>query len=150
MSEQEKQGITLTDTIKYADDLITIDQDYVVEHIDLSEEFRKLCKLEHREVFALEQNRITQENRNLKDNIFELERRLTSVINLNDRYEHLLMQITLEMNSLKKDNYILKLKLADLMNVHEAQMTYLKMDNDELNIKLKNIHGFHQTILKGF
>ena len=72
------------------------------------------------------------------------------MINLNDRYEHLLMQITLEMNSLKKDNYILKLKLADLMNVHEAQMTYLKMDNDELNIKLKNIHGFHQTILKGF
>ena len=30
MSEQEKQGITLTDTIKYADDLITIDQDDVV------------------------------------------------------------------------------------------------------------------------
>ena len=47
-----------------------------------------------------EQNRITQENRNLKENIFELERRLTRVINLNDRYEHLLMQITLEMNSL--------------------------------------------------
>ena len=48
----------------------------------------------------IEQNRITQENRNLKENIFELERRLTRVINLNDRYEHLLMQITLEMNSL--------------------------------------------------
>jgi len=71
-------------------------------------------------------------------------------MNLNDRYEHLLMQISLEMNGLKRDNYILKLKLEELVNVHKAQMTYLKIDNDELNIKLKNIRNFHLPILNGF
>ena len=101
-------------------------------------------------VFDLEHSRISEENRNLKDKTFEIERRLTRMMNLNDRYEHLLMQISLERNGLKRDNYILKLKLEELVNVHKAQMTYLKIDNDELNIKLKNIRNFHQTILNGF
>ena len=102
------------------------------------------------EVFDLEHNRLKQENRNLKDNTFELERRLTRVLHLNDRYEHLLMQINLEMYSLKRDNYVLQLRLADLTNAHEAQMLYLKRNNDKLNIKLKNILGFHQKMLNGF
>ena len=66
---------------------------------------------------------------------------------LNDRYEHLLMQISIEMNGLKRDNYILKLKLEELVNVHKAQMIYLKLDNDELNVKLKRINNFHLTVL---
>ena len=150
MSEQEKQNITLTETIDYAYNRVKIKQSDVVGHIDLHEEFKKLCKREHSEVFDLEHSRISQENRNLKENTFELERRLTRMMNLNDRYEHLLMQISLERNGLKRDNYILKLKLEELVNVHKAQMTYLKIDNDELNVKFKNIHNFHQTILHGF
>ena len=150
MSGQEKQNINLTETIDYADDRIKIENNDVVGLIDLHEEFRKLCKREHSEVFDLEHSRITQENRNLKNNTFELERRLTRMMNLNDRYEHLLMHISLEMNGLKRDNYILKLKLEELANIHKAQMTYLKIDNDELNLKLKNIHNFYQTILNGF
>ena len=149
MWEQEKQNIALTETIDYADDRVRIEQNDVVGHINLHEEFRKLCKREHSEVFELEHIRISQENRNLKDKTFELERRLTRMVNLNDRYEHLLMQISVEMNGLKRDNYILKLKLEELVNVHKTQMTYLKIDNDELNVKLKKINNFHQTILNG-
>ena len=113
MSGQEKQSITLTETIDYSDDMVRIEQNDVVGHIDLNEEFRKLCKREHNEVFDLEHNRLKQENRNLKDHTFELERRLTRVLHLNDRYEHLLMQINLEMYGLNKDNHILQLRLQD-------------------------------------
>ena len=57
MSEQEKQSITLTETIDYAGDMVRIEQNDIVGHIDLNEEFRKLCKCEHSEVFDLEHNR---------------------------------------------------------------------------------------------
>ena len=149
MGEQEKQNIDLSESIDYADDRVRIEQDDGVRPINLHEEFRKLCKREHSETFELEHNRISQENRNLKDKIFELERRLTRMANLNDRYEHLLMQISLETNGLKRDNYILKLKLDELVNVHKTQMIYLKLDNDKLNVKLKKINNFHHTILNG-
>ena len=145
MGEQEKQNIDLPESIDYADDRVRIEQDD--GPINLHEEFRKLCKREHSETFELEHFRISQENRNLKDKIFELERRLTRMVNLNDRYEHLL--ISVEMNGLKRDNYILKLKLEELVNVHKTQMIYLKIDNDELNVKLKKINNFHHTILNG-
>ena len=147
MGEQEKQNIDLSESIEYADDRVRIEQGDGVRPINLHEEFRKLCKREHSETFELEHFRISQENRNLKDKIFELERRLTRMVNLNDRYEHLLMQMNFEMNGLKRDNYILKLKLEELVNVHKAQMIYLKLDNDELNVKLKRINNFHLTVL---
>ncbi len=150
MSEQEKQNINLTETIDYADDRIKIENNEVVEQINLHEEFRKLCKREHSEVFELEHSRISEENRNLKDKTFELERRLTRMMDLNNRYEDLLMRINIEMNGLRRDNYILKLKLEELANIHRKQMTYLKIDNEELNVKLKNIRSFHVTILNGF
>jgi len=57
MSEQEKQSITLTETIDYADDMVRIEQNDIVRHIDPNEEFRNLCKREHSEVFDLEHNR---------------------------------------------------------------------------------------------
>lgn len=60
------------------------------------------------------------------------------------------MQITLEMNSLRKDNYILQLKVKDLLNIHETQLEYLRLDNEKLNTKQKNIHCFYQTILNDF
>ncbi len=150
MSEQEKQNINRTETIDYADDRIRIEENDEVGHIDLHEEFRKLCKREHSEIFELEHSKISQENRNLKDKTFELERRLTRMMDLNNRYEDLLMRINLEMNGLRRDNYTLNLKLNELANIHKSQMAYLKIDNDELNLKLKNIHNFYQKILNGF